>query len=303
MRYSKIPGQIVVSALLMAGVLQGCARKQDPEEDDGVPKAPIGKIQFGSHVSQPQYEALGAALQTLDAIRVDNPSDALLALLRLQDASPQSLRAWLEDRVQFIVPENFDIGTHVRIQARDYGYPNPGVVPVLEPPTRRIGQVVGIKLMMLNIGGGLYVTAKEKGVLAVMKLEGVGDISITSPRVGILEIGDGMFIQTPTADQVALNIFRLSILFHEARHSDGNGKSTAFFHAVCPAGNDYAGVNACDRNVNGPYTVGGTVLKNLLDSCVDCSAEGREKLRLNYLDTQSRIIGGDAWDDAPEGRR
>jgi hypothetical protein len=120
-------------------------------------------------------------------------------------------------------------------------------------------------------------------------------VPIDSPRVGIIQVGEGLFlerfrIQPKQIEAPANSIARLGSLFHEARHSDGNGASLGFGHAVCPAGHPYGGQNSCDRNRNGPYSVASAILKILLRECRDCSVEEKESLRVRILDYSSRII-------------
>ena len=59
---------------------------------------------------------------------------------------------------------------------------------------------------------------------------------------------------------------------------------------ICPAGSAYAGLAACDSSRNGAYTVAGQFLKTYTESCKTCSAGVREKLRLVYIDSFSRVL-------------
>ena len=144
-----------------------------------------------------------------------------------------------------------------------------------------------------------------------IKFRGVGRVPITSPRTGIIQIGDGLFHdgffrEELPKDSVVRKVFRIQTFFHEARHSDGTGKSIGFLHALCPPGHAYAGVNACDRNSNGPYTVGALMIEQLEKACPNCSTLEKETLQMLKLDGRSRIIPqkdgqpAQKWDAAPE---
>ena len=113
---------------------------------------------------------------------------------------------------------------------------------------------------------------------------------------------------------VFYDIFRAGVLFHEARHSDGHGKTLGFMHAKCPATHDLAGLNACDAATNGPYTIGSEMHKYLMYACgSSCSELTMKALQVLYADQSSRTLeswqypsaspgarAGTDWDDAPE---
>ena len=158
-------------------------------------------------------------------------------------------------------------------------------------------------VVMSNVGAGIYLDGKIKKSLMSVNIPGVGDLKINSPRTGIFKVGEGMFkplLNDPNSfddgssislsNSFANSVWRLGIFFHEARHSDGNGISLTFPHAVCPPGTVYAGFNACDRNLNGPYTIGATFLKKSVDNCSKCSSREKEALRNVYADSLSRVL-------------
>lgn len=273
-------------------------------------KSPIGKIEVEAGVTQAQRDAFASAIQNLDTYKIDAPGADLLAKLHLNDTAPATLHEWLEERVQYLASQNLDLDSHAYLVQAHYAYPEPDQFPVSEKPTRTLPSDGSIQVLMANIGGAIYTSGKAHSQLIGLRLDGIGDVIVRSPRSGILMIGDGLF---PVAgsksvlatDTAALAIFRLGTLFHEARHSDGNGVSAGFLHAVCPDGSDYSGLTACDRNSNGPYTVGAMFTRDLTSACTDCTVAGKEWLKLAYLDSFSRMIGSEAdspaWDDAPEG--
>ena len=175
------------------------------------------------------------------------------------------------------------------------------------------------EVVMSNVGAALYLLGKTSPDKQLHQLAfDSQQIQITSPRTGILKIGPGLFHDFKVKLQnVALDIYRVSTLFHEARHSDGHGETLGFLHSKCPAGSDYAGLSACDGSTNGPYTVGALVMKTMKDSCVTCTPLSNKFLEIMYLDESSRVIhykyqspnsdyhtpAGADWDDQAEGQR
>jgi hypothetical protein len=148
---------------------------------------------------------------------------------------------------------------------------------------------------MSNLGAGLYVAAKQSRVLFGIDLPGIGQVTVNTPRVGLFQIGEGHFMPLLRRQggtdykSFANSLVRLSTFMHESRHSDGNGKSLGFVHAVCKSGT-YAGYNACDYSSNGPYTVGAVFLRSVTNNCQNCSEAEKEALRNVYADSFSRII-------------
>jgi len=264
-------------------------------------KAPVGNIKFSYDVPQAQRDGLATAVSSLDNTNVKAPPAGILDLMKISDMQATTLHQWLEARVQYIIPNTYDLDTSVTVVGA-YKYQNPNDIPVIAQPTRSVsdGQV---EILMMNIGGAVYVAGKKIQTLLGMKLNGLGTVSMTSPRVGVLEIGNGIFDDLVQDDPATQNIYVLGVLFHEARHSDGNKTSAGFLHAVCPQGHDYEGIAACDMAKNGAYHVGAMMMKALTASCTDCTIAGKQQLALVYLDNENRLIGNQTWDDAPEGSR
>jgi hypothetical protein len=201
--------------------------------------------------------------------------------------------------VQYIIDNETDGGRLVDV-SKNHQFENPGVLP----PAIRDGANKG-GVVMANVGALFYLMGKKKGDLKGLRADGLGTIPFTSPRSGILMIGDGLIGVVPSNQPNAVRAFQLATLLHEARHSDGNRETTGFLHAKCPVGHDYAGQSACDDNLNGPYIIDALATKAMMNSCQGCSAVERSNLRILYLDSESRVnpTARTEWDDAPEGRR
>jgi hypothetical protein len=170
-------------------------------------------------------------------------------------------------------------------------------------------------VIMSNVGTAIYIAGKSMNetlglTLDVMKDTFSNIIPVFSPRVGIVKIGRGFLKDNESfyeRTSLQKRFFRISSYFHEARHSDGRKKSLGFLHVPCPKYHDYAGKLACDNNLNGPYSIGGQFLKEIIKNCRRCSMRELEVLKLVMLDSFSRVIPTDHlnpryfWDETPEG--
>jgi hypothetical protein len=227
------------------------------------------------------------------------------------EVKPKDLIAWLALRAKYLVGETYEMSEKDSYVANsNYSYQYPGILPDIpksdsvtapsaspentpsaeEPQGEpQIGEVMTI---MSNVGSSIYLTGKTNGILLGINMPGLGKIPVTSPRVGLLKIGKGLFRmgRTKNTFDIDNSLMRVSTLFHEARHSDGNKKSTGFLHTVCPADHEYAGFYACDFSINGAYSVSFYVGQAMAENCAKCTVAQREALRLDYLDSLSRVI-------------
>ena len=166
-----------------------------------------------------------------------------------------------------------------------------------------------IVTVMMNLGASLYLTGKNPkdtgSTGSTQRVEyslTVNDSAylINTPRVGIIQIGKGLFtaslIKSSPTDSMANAFIRLAVFFHEARHSDGNGDNAGFPHALCTSG-DYKDHYACEMNTNGPYAVQATLARLMRDACTDCTADEKEGMRLLMVDYQSRLQPGAQYSD------
>jgi hypothetical protein len=332
---SSRPALLAISFLLALG-LSSCARNNGSSSGDAspvnqAPKAPdatptpdasplsdatgVGNIKFDGALSPKERGAFVAAMDWLEASNVQNPDSRLLEYMKIRSFDRISVRDWLESRIQYIVSENADESKLVQLQSNYNGFENPGQLP---PAIKnglggnngggRVNEDKG-HVVMSNIGALIYLVGKAKSTLYGVKADGIGTIAMTSPRSGVLQIGEGLFgalpKEFPAKYPNVVRLFHLSTLLHESRHSDGHGETTGFLHEKCKSG-DYAGMNACDHNLNGPYEIEALATKALMDSCQNCSTKEKQIMKVLYLDTASRRIDDaqtTAWDDAPEGHR
>ena len=302
-----------------------CGDKSSPSAVCVPPSTnPANRLRIESEVPCSQATALNEAVATLATLQLDSSNPDVISMakvMKTDDVSPAGLQSWMEDRVQYILKGDFDFKTHLYYSNRSFEYPNPSIMPddrTGQPSLIATTASTASNIVMANMGTAVYAMGKRDGQLLTVNVPGIGYVSVTSPRTGILEIGPGMFPEwSQGVQESVINIFRIATLFHEARHSDGNGKSLGFMHFKCPPGHDYAGQYACDVGLNGAYTVGAMLFKNLMNTCTDCTPGSMATLRFLYRDVASRIIdpakaprglspqapAGADWDDAPEGRR
>lgn len=260
-----------------------------------------------------------------------NVPPSMLALLDIKELSGHSLYSWLHQRVNYVVEDNYFnllkiLSGSVYIINRNQLYPPNEIeseliyktedVSIVSPslPTIPLRNEEEGFVVMQNLGAAVYLKGKEDHILYGMKISrGLFRLRIksvlSSPRAGIIQIGDGLFSPRLSPEPNELShpsnqIFRLQTFFHEARHSDGHGKSLAFSHQVCPQGHDYFPHPACDIPDNGPYTLGAKLTNELIKTCSECNEKQKEQLTLVMIDsfyrklnkTQNPVL----WDETPE---
>lgn len=290
-----------IALTLLALALVSCAK--DKEEKKKAPmRTSMGNIYFDSSVNETEAGALVAALEHLAENRLLDSDPRLLSILKVNSGDGATVRAWLEERVQLVVGESFKTNRFKAVDER-YSFENPGVMP--DAWRDRLNEERQGTLVMANYGALAYLLGKDKGVLLGLDTSTpLGTLRFTSPRTGMLIIGEGLLRVVEAGNPLAERAFQLSTLLHEARHSDGNGKSLAFVHAKCPSGHSFAGVNACDEAANGPYIVDALAMKSLLATCSTCSASERTIMEGQITDSAGRVLNRElVWDDRPEGRR
>ncbi|RYZ87323.1 MAG: hypothetical protein EOP06_12860 [Proteobacteria bacterium] len=259
-------------------------------------------LKFASDVPREQQSLIKQDLENLSRLQVTQADPNLRAVMDLEGAaSGASLLAWISERVHYVLSEDFKLSVdNMSVAQAQFPFQNPGLTPDLPKGGKKAdadrntaGNLVITR--MNNTGSALYVAGKQNGSLLAIKFPGkFGKLSVPSPRTGIIQIGKGLFANrkgdTRNPQDIDRSFERLGTFFHEARHSDGNGKTLGLVHALCPAGHAYAGFSACDFSLNGSYGVEAAVGKVLFENCSECSVAQKESLRLNYLDSVSRVI-------------
>jgi hypothetical protein len=255
---------------------------------------------MSSNINGDTQESIKQAIEKLDEIPLQNPSPELLRVMAIDSADPRSLRNWLSDRVKVLVSE-FDFSQALSVELDDVTYPYANDLPDFggggrdKPNFRSEDQ--GITLMS-NIGTVGYFTGKISRSLLSIDIPGVGNLSLKSPRVGLVQVYE-VFDSIP-AGRIK-NFLLLTTLFHEARHSDGSARHLGFFHSLCAQGSDLEGLTGCDNYGNGAYALESELIKNFINACKSCATNEKEFLQLLYLDAKSRVQGTQFFDPRPEG--
>lgn len=249
-----------------------------------------------------------AAIEKLDFA---DPDPELVKVMELREASRAELTRWLGVRLGYLIAEDEEL---VPVFGPMAAYPFAD-----ELPDAGGDSGFGAQLEMNNDGVELYARAKKRKRKVSVELPGVGVLDIDSPRIGLLRIGPALFSPeyfyrrdrfAIAPDSRLASFKRISILFHEARHTDGHGRSLGFSHALCPDGHALKGVYACDRSLNGAYAVGALMAGAMLESCRDCDAREREVMSVLASDSWDRVLvnegaveaksGAAYWDAEPE---
>lgn len=261
----------------------------------------FGGVTFHSSVEQKQIETLKSDLRYVYSNPVKIVDQDFLAVTKMQAVDGKNMHNWLLNRVRYIVGQKYELKEeNIEISIRRalfFKFPETplpdglGSVSRLNEDGEDDG---GVKTVMTNIGGALYLGGKQAKVPFGLKLDNE-TVFVTSARTGILQVGEGLFLKrfliNKENEKASSNaISRLGTLFHEARHSDGNGKSTGFLHKICPEGHPYAGYGACEIVGNGSYTVGALAERQLMQSCTDCSEAELTSLAVKVLDSFDRVI-------------
>ena len=229
------------------------------------------------------------------------------------EITKSSLFTWFRERVHFVVGADLDLDKDENGDATFYpNYPNRkedknmGAESNIQKDFgqglanrfQEISRNGSPRTSMVNLGAALYSLGKDKLMRIRLMIPGFDLVDIGSPRIGVLKVGPGLFMGIEDEKQAIQNrlssnvmtIYRLGIMMHEARHSDGNGSSLTFPHMTCPPNHEYAGILACDNSLNGPYTVGANSVEVLLKNCKECSIKEKTKLAEIALDYRSRVI-------------
>ncbi|HVJ65827.1 MAG TPA: hypothetical protein VM901_11265 [Bdellovibrionota bacterium] len=102
-------------------------------------------------------------------------------------------------------------------------------------------------------------------------------------------------------------MYRISVMLHEARHSDGNYfVDGGFVHGICPEGHPFAGKD-CDVMSNGPYSVAADILAQFHKACglnkISCTGAEMRVLEGLALASNARVLDEDIYPKDAKGRK
>lgn len=283
-------------AVLFLGLLSSCG------SDDSGPATPSGNtkidpsslpkamsLKYDISVPSNQEKLLEQSLRVLSTLKFQDEKTQSSQLIDQRDFSNASLVGFLNKRAKLIVGQYFSLFS-VKIAKDNYNY---FPISVAELGISFEEEGVAATTIMDNLGAAVYIHGKKEEELYRIPTSH-GDFDVKSPRVGLLRIGPGLFneftVPNSTQNAWANDLLRLSVLFHEARHSDGHDENLAFQHEKCRGG-DYHGLPACDKCKNGPYALQSVLLGKMIETCSQCTEKEKEILRLFSADLASRTSG------------
>lgn len=297
---------LAYASLTTGLILAGCGHDKDKNDQTAPPNNDvIPGISLTTGIDASQRQSLIADLNILKTRPVSKSTQHQSAFLLTEymgitDLESQSLIDWLNTRITYVFGET----SNPEVQVIDVGRSEIWSLP--SDFLEELG--IDTNTAAVNLGTALYGFSQEisstvkRPVYARLNQPNVAPINITSPRTGIMMIGPALFDPdfSPSyreTDTEANSYFRLSTIFHEARHSDGNAaaNSMGFAHVLCPTDRDFPsqleGKYACDHAANGAYGIGSFLLQILADQCQSCTNSERTRLQILYLDSRTRIIG------------
>ncbi|RZA27122.1 MAG: hypothetical protein EOP10_01335 [Proteobacteria bacterium] len=236
----------------------------------------------------------------------------LANLYGITDVNSSTLSQWLMERITYIYPDdgkNLQFAFIVPAENRVY--------------QASVKTASGEGVAASNVGGGLYsiyLDQHRSGVDGMLLNFNQTYVPFLSPRTGVMQIGPNFFDQTDSLDtsniarrgfRTVKSLYRLSVLFHEARHSDGNlqAGTLSFAHLICPVSekiaDEYVGLPACDEKANGAYNIGAQILTAMEGICDSiCSQRELSIIEAIHLDVLSRLLIDDTvanyGDPSPE---
>jgi hypothetical protein len=281
---------VVVAVCVMS--ITACGKKESTKDEGSyTPSSDVAsrsKIKYSSSISSQSQAMLDGDFDFLKSIQMSEGGD-LPSLMKIDNTKPQKLTDWLDARVKLLAAKEFNYGANVRLK-------NASMLVDVTP--------VSATTVAINIGAAIYMGTKGD-IEAYVTIPGFEEIKVESPRVGIMQEGEGLLqdlIGGGNLQDIPHRMFRLKTFFHEARHSDGHSDSLCFGHVQCPAGHNMAGSYACDNNNNGPYRIGAEFIRSFINSNKGLSAKQRNVLQTMVSDDLSRIQSKAMWDDAPAGK-
>jgi len=211
-----------------------------------IPKENVESIRFDCTLEQAKYQMIAKDLGHLRSFHLSGRTSAeLKRLLGLRDTSGPSLLGWLQERIRYILSEDFD-----------------------SLPEDK-------KIIGLNYGSFRVIHSRDsRTLLPKLLIPGHGFVEVNSHWSGIVQLSSAFFgssFDNVQGLERAKTIQRLGILFHEARHSEGSRDNPGLPHVRCPSGKGIPGEWACDQGYSGAYGVESLFLKGAIESCSTCT--------------------------------
>lgn len=172
-------------------------------------------------------------------------------------------------------------------------------IKVLVGPLNRSGFLNSSnRALMRNLGAVLTGTESQ---LANISVNG-RKIEVRGPDVGVVQFlkdpSQIVINSTKPADALVNSIYRIGLLFHDARHSDGSAQSRGIPHMACPPKHLYQGQILCDGYVDGSFATEILIGEALLAQFREKLDEADQKLLASWIKTRKRhIVGSEIYGD------
>lgn len=213
-----------------------------------------------------------------------------------------SVLRYIDERVNLFVSEGMAIEKKLRYLNSDAYFPSGFGSEGSTPPSDDKPLTVAT-----NIGAHIWILSQKEN-RRIGYLSENGSVPVNSTRVGIVQLGKA-YTQLHNGTNIIDQIYRSTVLVHEARHSDCTGgftsdpevvladdntpakeKACAHRHVTCPSWHSYAGTAACDLHPWGAYAVGGVFASEVAKGCSTCSEFERQLAAQAAADSWSRVL-------------
>jgi hypothetical protein len=258
-------------------------------------------IKLDPALDQPTQDLIRADVHALENYQFKADPNGYYAKAFGGTTAQDALR-FMGERINYMVPQQDDLLKRLRLGP----FPIPGANDSSDDGSS-VNDPRAV-VMALNIGTALwFVQLANKSPFTLNFKIGDTSVPLTSPRVGLVELGPGYTMtQTPGGTQITA-VIRSETLVHEARHSDCTGglaqsdldlinagqmpqnHECGHLHINCPEGHPLAGLPACDDLPWGAYTIGALYAKELALSCQNCTAVERAQAVADAADSFSRV--------------
>lgn len=198
----------------------------------------------------------------------------------------QNVSAFFDQRVKFLLSSSTNFLDRILVDGE----------PIESDPTT----VPDPRVAARNLGAGIWLNAKALEPSRVQFVINDAPVDVTSPRVGIVQLGEA-YARASEVDQ-------LTVLIHEARHSDCTGglrasdlerirndeapqnQQCTHMHVRCPPGHELAGLFACDAHPWGAYSVESNYAATIALTCTSCNEEARLVAEAVTLSAINRVL-------------
>jgi hypothetical protein len=221
-------------------------------------------VEFDSSLLPSERKIVRADLELIKKISSD---EIILGDFQNRSESLQDLkknpRQWLLERAKILVgPLNRP------------GFSNPSVNSVMRNLGALIAAEPGASSLTIN-SRKIVEIAPEMGILQFTK----------NPREIRLN-------QEKEAGALVNRIYRLGLIFHDARHSDGKAEERGIPHVACPKDHPYQNLLLCDKYVDGSFAVEILAAEALLRSYREKLDVTDQKLVESWIASRKRHIVG-----------